>query len=138
MSFEYIRNSYNVPAKKGGRVLYKYKNKLGTIVSARGSYLRIILDGETLPYSYHPTWEIEYLETPSKIICPWCNESPLTIYEHSERGNNQAYSHGFYAGCKDFMLNCPDTTGIYPTFEEALVGAKEAVFEQRGHLNDPR
>lgn len=56
---KYIRNQYKVPAKRGGKI--KYKGVAGTIVGAKGPYLRIRLDGEKRVASYHPTWEIEYL-----------------------------------------------------------------------------
>jgi len=56
--FEYIRQTYNVPAKFGGRI--EYQSKPGTIVGVRGEYLQIRLDGETIINSYHPTWEMEY------------------------------------------------------------------------------
>ncbi len=55
---EYISKTYNVPAKKGGRI--EYKSRAGTIVGAKGPHLRIRLDGETEINSYHPTWEMEY------------------------------------------------------------------------------
>lgn len=56
--FEYIRNTYNVPAKKGGRI--EYKSRPGTIDGANGAYLKIQLDGERDIGRYHPTWEMEY------------------------------------------------------------------------------
>lgn len=56
---DYIRTYYKVPAKRGGKVLYKGMH--GVITSARGGYLRIRLDGEKRIGSYHPTWEITYL-----------------------------------------------------------------------------
>lgn len=55
----YIRNHYNVPAKRGGRV--RYNGKPGVITGTRGQYLRIRLDGEKRAGNYHPTWRIEYL-----------------------------------------------------------------------------
>ena len=55
---EYISKTYNIPAKKGGRI--EYKSRPGTIVGAKGPHLRIRLDGETKINSYHPTWEMEY------------------------------------------------------------------------------
>ena len=58
---DYIKTRYSVPAKEGGRV--KFQGKEGTIVGAREAYLRIQLDGETHIGTYHPTWEMEYLET---------------------------------------------------------------------------
>ena len=58
LDLEYIRSTYNVPAKIGGRI--EFKSRAGTIVGANGTYLRIRLDGETEINSYHPTWEMEY------------------------------------------------------------------------------
>lgn len=64
MSIEYIRDCYEVPAQKGGRVEYtdtsgrKYQ---GTIQSADGHYLTILLDGSSQAYRFHPTWNIKYL-----------------------------------------------------------------------------
>lgn len=60
----YIRRTYGVPAKRGGRVRYTGGLKgprFGTIRSARGGYLRIQLDGDKWTGNYHPTWELEYL-----------------------------------------------------------------------------
>ncbi len=63
MSMAYIRQSYNVPAKRGGRVLYTHAtpHRQGTITGSRGARLRIRLDGDTDPGIYHPTWELTYL-----------------------------------------------------------------------------
>ena len=59
--FEYIRNTYNVPAERGRRI--KYNNRPGTIVGANGAYLKIQLDGEKEIGGYHPTYEIDYYPT---------------------------------------------------------------------------
>ena len=59
MSLNYIREFYNVPAKRGMSVLVQ--GKKGIIVGARHQYLRIRIEGEKKIGSYHPTWEIEYL-----------------------------------------------------------------------------
>ena len=63
MSIDWIRNSYSVPAKVGGRVEYTggVTPCLGTITGARGGHLRIRLDGERKARPYHPTWELRYL-----------------------------------------------------------------------------
>lgn len=64
MSMSYIRQTYGVPAKRGGRVEYKNSNGRimpGVITSARGPYLRIRLDGDNYSLPYHPTWNIKYL-----------------------------------------------------------------------------
>jgi hypothetical protein len=62
MGMQYIRKSYQVPAKRGGRVLYLWLGvKKGTIKSAQGGRLRILLDGEKHVRSFHPTWKLQYL-----------------------------------------------------------------------------
>jgi hypothetical protein len=66
MSFDYIRKTYAVPAKRGGRVEYTGGgfSKLGTIKSASGPHLMIVLDGSKHAMPFHPTWELRYLDTP--------------------------------------------------------------------------
>ena len=65
----YIRNYYGVPAKRGGRVRYTgglqggvlVGARLGTIKSAHGGYLMILLDGDKYARTFHPTWNLEYI-----------------------------------------------------------------------------
>lgn len=59
MSMKYIREYYNVPAKRGARI--KFDGKMGTIISSNGAKLRIKLDGASYSRLYHPTWNIEYV-----------------------------------------------------------------------------
>jgi hypothetical protein len=63
VSMKYVRDYYEVPAKRGGRVQYTggKEPQLGTIIGARGASLRIRLDGDKRPGFFHPTWELEYL-----------------------------------------------------------------------------
>ena len=61
MSMEYIRKTYNVPAKRGGRI--RFQGRDGIIVGTRDARLRAHFDGIGT-VALHPTWEIEYL--PSK------------------------------------------------------------------------
>lgn len=59
MSIEYVRNTYGVPARRGGRVRTR-AGLLGTITSAT-NYVMVRLDGgrrRAMPY--HPT-ELDYL-----------------------------------------------------------------------------
>lgn len=56
---EHIRTIYGVPAKLGGRIEYKWRS--GTIVGAKGQYLRASLDGEREIKLYHPTLKMKYL-----------------------------------------------------------------------------
>ncbi|MBB6191155.1 hypothetical protein FHS51_001377 [Sphingobium wenxiniae] len=64
MSLPWIRKTYRVPARRGGRVRYTGcgRNKLGTIRSANGGHLNIQLDGWKFSMPFHPTWELEYLD----------------------------------------------------------------------------
>jgi hypothetical protein len=62
----YIYEYYGVPAKVGGRVLHTHNGRQGTIKGARGQYLLIQLDGDDSPGVYHPTWEMEYLDSKAK------------------------------------------------------------------------
>jgi uncharacterized protein (DUF1330 family) len=55
MSMEYIRKTYNVPAKRGGRVMLKRGrvSMLGTIVRAT-HYVYIRFDDSKLAVPFHP------------------------------------------------------------------------------------
>lgn len=63
MSLEYIRDHYGVPARRGGRIRYTGLAwpAVGTIVAARGQYLRVRFDGDSEIHTLHPTWKVEYL-----------------------------------------------------------------------------
>lgn len=57
-NFEYIRKTYNVPAKQGAHI--RYNNRFGKIVSARYGYLRVRFYGEKRITILHPTDNIMY------------------------------------------------------------------------------
>jgi hypothetical protein len=63
MSMDYIRRTYGVPAKRGGRVAFTAAEKAvkGTIVSSRQGYLRVRWDESGLTHTMHPTWMLLYL-----------------------------------------------------------------------------
>lgn len=63
MTMAWVRKSYGVPAKRGGRVEYTGDRKveLGTIRSARHGRLVIQLDGVRHTMPFHPTWRLRYL-----------------------------------------------------------------------------
>lgn len=68
MSLEYIRKAYNVPARRGGRIIYTDGDGVKfdcTIKSARNGRLRVLVDDRIPNYrgrmELHPTWNIEYL-----------------------------------------------------------------------------
>jgi len=65
MSFDYIRDTYNVPAKRGMRVMVV--GRPGKITSTYGTYLKVRFDGEKHSTLWHPTWRVVYLAT-----CPDC------------------------------------------------------------------
>ena len=62
---EYIRKHYRVPARRGGRILFR-GCAMGTIRSADGAYLRVKLDEFNRAVLIHPTWEVEYLDAAGK------------------------------------------------------------------------
>ena len=55
--FDYIRKTYKVPAKRGGRI--KMQGRPGRILSSNGTHLRIKFDDGRKGY-VHPTWEMVY------------------------------------------------------------------------------
>jgi hypothetical protein len=63
MSFEFIQQTYRVPARLGGRVAYtgSGNEQLGTITGCDGAHLCIKLDDDTRPRRFHPTWELRFL-----------------------------------------------------------------------------
>jgi hypothetical protein len=72
MSMDYIRRTYGVPARRGGRVIYTDttgKAWPGVITSARNGRLLVRLDdnlaGSRARAKLHPTWNVEYLKTPN-------------------------------------------------------------------------
>lgn len=66
MSMNYIRDTYQVPAKRGGRITYHDqgtgKALRCTIVGAKGQYLRVRADGHgpLCILTLHPTQNIDY------------------------------------------------------------------------------
>ena len=63
MSMEYVRKTYGVPAKRGGRVLYTGDHsgaRYGTITGA-SHRIRVRFDGFKFSLPLHPTWMVEYL-----------------------------------------------------------------------------
>lgn len=76
MSMDYIRRTYRVPARRGGRVVYTDSDGVKfycTIKSATSSgHLRVLVDDRIAGYRWrmklHPTFNLEYLDTPN---CAW-------------------------------------------------------------------
>lgn len=68
MSMAYIRKTYRVPAKRGGRVEYMGEGRpeFGTICGAAGAHLNIRLDGINHTMPFHPTWKLRYLDAQSE------------------------------------------------------------------------
>jgi len=62
VSIQYLRKTYGVPAKRGGKIEYtdtQGKTSLGAITGARGPYLRVRMWGGVV--ALHPTWNVKYL-----------------------------------------------------------------------------
>lgn len=64
MSMDYIRKTYGVPAKRGGRVEYSGAGRplMGTITGTEGAHLRIRLDCHKHALCFHPAWKLRYLD----------------------------------------------------------------------------
>uniref|UniRef100_UPI00333F02DA hypothetical protein n=1 Tax=Castellaniella defragrans TaxID=75697 RepID=UPI00333F02DA len=64
MSLQYIRNTYGVPAKRGGRIEYTGNGSKiqGTITGSRGARILVRLDGDKGSVEFHPTRKIQYLD----------------------------------------------------------------------------
>lgn len=64
MSIQYIRDTYGVPAKLGSRVEYTGTGApiQGTITGTRNAHIRVRMDGDIVSASYHPTWNMRYLD----------------------------------------------------------------------------
>lgn len=63
MSIDYIRTTYRVPARVGGRVRYRGGTHVqeGTIKDASGGHLLILLDDGKHALPFHPTWKLDFL-----------------------------------------------------------------------------
>lgn len=67
MGLAYVRKTYGVSAKRGGRVEYTGAGypEFGTICGASGAHLSIRLDGKKHAMPFHPTWKLRYLDAQS-------------------------------------------------------------------------
>jgi len=67
MSMKYIRDTYNVPAKRGMEINFKkcehqtIPNR-GVIIGSKGHYLKVRFRGNLGVFNLHPSWMIEYLQ----------------------------------------------------------------------------
>ena len=68
MSFDYINRAYGIKAKRGVRVEYTGEGRveLGTIKSANGAHLNILIDGKKHTMPFHPTWKLKLIDQPRK------------------------------------------------------------------------
>ena len=79
MSLQYIRDTYGVPAKRGGRIEFKRENGAvfsGRITGSDGQYLSVRFDcfnTKNSAANLHPTYNIRYFE---KLSCIWPKEIP--------------------------------------------------------------
>ncbi|MCC3292526.1 hypothetical protein [Arthrobacter sp. zg-Y1110] len=62
MSLQYIKDHFNVPAVRGARVATKELNpRTGTIIGARGTLLRVRIDGVDDSVLLHARKDVHYL-----------------------------------------------------------------------------
>lgn len=57
---EYVRATYGVPAKRGGRVTVD--GRPGVITSFKAGKIRVRFDGLRYSMPAHPTWRVHYLD----------------------------------------------------------------------------
>ena len=64
VSLIYIRRHYGAPAKRGVTIEFTGNSApvRGVVAGASGAYLRVRLDGEKRTRTFHPTWEMKYLD----------------------------------------------------------------------------
>lgn len=65
MSMQHVRDHYRVPAKRGARVKFTWRDpgRLGTVVASCDQYLRVRFDDNPkVIETVHPTWELEFME----------------------------------------------------------------------------
>lgn len=62
MDFQYINDTYNVPAEIGREIIFQ-KTRKGVIVKDMGSHIGVNFDSDksNVILPLHPTWEVEYL-----------------------------------------------------------------------------
>lgn len=62
-SLEYIRKTYGVPAKRGGRIRFTggREPQEGTITRGSNAHIMVRFDDSLSSVPMHPTWEITYL-----------------------------------------------------------------------------
>ncbi|MCC3299801.1 hypothetical protein [Arthrobacter caoxuetaonis] len=69
MSLKYISQNFNVPAVRDARVATKELNpRFGTIIGARGTLLRVRIDGEDDSVLLHPRRDVHYLQAPGENL----------------------------------------------------------------------
>lgn len=57
MSMQWVRDTYKVPAKRGGRVRYQWTKRTATEgrITRATNYVHVRFDGERQVYRIHPT-----------------------------------------------------------------------------------
>lgn len=62
MTLPYISSHFSVPAVRGNRVSTQELNpRIGTIIGARGTLLRVRIDGQDDSILLHPRKDVHYL-----------------------------------------------------------------------------
>lgn len=57
--FDYIKDYYGVPAKRGAKI--EYNGKPGTVTGTHGPHVKVRLEGQKHSNCYHPT-DLKWLE----------------------------------------------------------------------------
>lgn len=86
LSFDYVRQRYGVPAKRGMRVTVD--GKPGRITSGAGHYIRVRFDGETFSSFCHPTWRVVYHEMKAQLASRTSQRPAVGQETQSGRGDS--------------------------------------------------
>ena len=68
-NFDYIKKTYNVPARRGLVVVLE-GTKRGVITASDGAHLRVRFEGSKHSVPVHPTWEIVYYSKEGNQLWP--------------------------------------------------------------------
>jgi hypothetical protein len=63
---EYVRRTYNVPAKRSMRVVVN--GRPGIITSFQGAHIVVRFDGDSFPSPCHPTWKFTYKTDDGDVV----------------------------------------------------------------------
>ena len=131
MSMAYIRKTYGVPAKRGGRVEYTGEGRAeyGTIKSANGAHLAIKLDGVKHTMPFHPTTRIIAASIAAAVLAGCASTAQIYSPVIDPKVGDQSRLHDHLAECRALadQVGQADTAvagALFATAIGAMLGAR--------------